>query len=58
MLNKNWRCEVCDAPMNTECSCFCNCWMNHNQCVCDFTEEDWKNYWNNNNPDNESISDL
>ncbi len=44
MLNKHWRCEVCDTPQHSECNCFCDCWLPHNQCVCDMTEEDWNNY--------------
>ena len=44
MLNKHWRCEVCDAPQHTECNCFCDCWLPHHQCVCDMTPEDWDKY--------------
>jgi len=33
------RCEVCDS---FECNCFCKCGLPHDQCVCDFKQEDWE----------------
>lgn len=42
MKNKHWRCEVCDSL--EECSCFCDCWLPHSQCVCDMTLLDWNQY--------------
>lgn len=34
----NYRCEVCDSY---ECTCFCECGLPHDQCVCDFEEDDY-----------------
>ncbi len=42
MENINWRCEVCDSING--CSCFCECWLPHNQCCCDMTPEDWEKW--------------
>lgn len=36
-------CDICDNLINgSECSCWCKCGFPHSQCVCDFTEEDFK----------------
>lgn len=36
------RCEVCDTPEG-ECTCFCKCGLHPLDCVCRWTEEDFKN---------------
>ena len=41
-LLKEDRCEVCGQY---ECTCFCDCGLPHEQCVCDFTEEDYSTYY-------------
>lgn len=38
-LKEKNRCEVCDL---FECTCFCKCGLPHDQCVCGFTEDDFK----------------
>lgn len=33
------RCEVCDSL--EKCTCFCKCGLPHDQCICNFSEDDF-----------------